>query len=558
MKLSLKHTLVSLVLMLGILGAGTTGWALHSIRLLNAEVEGLSGKRLPVSVLLGRIETSAATHRIRHYRYMSSETDVVRAESLDRIAQEAGHLKQVLAEYEALASAREKARLDRFKAAWAASEATWAEVVRMNREVGHDEAMRHFRSEGRRTYEIALAALEEDIAHNHRQAEAANAEAAAVGSNATTVTLVSLVGLIVVGLAAVLVSLLRVTRPIDRMTAVMGRLSAGDATVEVTGRERGDEIGAMARAVQVFKDNLVRARVLEAEVERARSETEAQRKSSLNEMAAGFENAVGSIVGMLSAAATELHATAQSLTGSATEGAQQSSSVAAAAEQTSANVSTVAAAAEELGASVAEIGRQVRGSVTLAADAVGEADQTSGLVNELSQGAARIGDVVGMISGIAAQTNLLALNATIEAARAGETGKGFAVVAAEVKELATQTTRATEDVARQIAAMQQVTTQAVSAIGRIAQRIREIDASTGSISTAVEQQGAATQEIVRNVAQAALGSGEVTSGITAVATASGETGAAASQVLSSSGEVARHAEQLSVEMARFLATVRAA
>lgn len=559
MKLSLKTTLVGLVLTLCLLSVGATGWALRSIGLLNEGVAELAGKQLPATAVLGGIEKSVATHRVRHYRYMSSETQEIRAGSLDMIRKEADHLRQMLGEYEALASTAEaRALLDRFKKAWATSEATWAEVVRMDRAVGHDEAMRFFRDEGRKTYDAALVALEEGLAFARRQAEAARDEAVAVGERARLVTLGNSAALLVVGLAAVLVSLLRVARPIDRMTATMSRLSAGDTAVEVSGRERGDEIGAMARAVQVFKDNLVHARELEGEVTRSRGEAEARRKAALDEMAAGFETAVGSIASMLSAAATELHVTAQSLTGSATEGAQQSASVAAAAEQTSANVSTVAAAAEELGASVTEITRQVEGSVALAGAAVGEADQTSGLVRELSQGAARIGDVVGMISGIASQTNLLALNATIEAARAGEAGKGFAVVASEVKELAGQTTRATEEVGQQIAAMQDTTRQAVDAIGRIVARIREIDAATGSIASSVEQQGAATREIVHSVSQAAQGSGEVTSGMAAVATASGETGAAATQVLSSSGEVAKHAERLSGEMKRFLATVRAA
>lgn len=559
MKISLKQTLVGLIVTLCLLSAGAAGWALYSNGLMNGKITGLTEKQQPASTLLGNIETSVATHRIRHYRYLSSENDEVRASSLGMLQKEADHLRTLLGGYEALAtSTEEKALLDRFKATWAASEGTWAEVVRLNQAAGHDEALRHFRSEGRKTYDLSLAALEESLALNRKQVEAAREDAVAIGTNARVVTLAALVGLIGVGLIAVLISLLRVARPIDRMTATMGRLASGDTSIEIDGQRRMDEIGEMARTVQVFKDNLIRSHQLEAEIDRTRSEGEAQRKAGLNEMASNFEAAVSSIAGMLSAAATELHVTAQSLTGSATEGAAQSNSVAAAAEQTSANVATVAAAAEELGASVSEIARQVEGSVALAAEAVGQADQTASLVRELSQGAARIGDVVGMISSIASQTNLLALNATIEAARAGEAGKGFAVVASEVKELASQTARATEEIARQITGMQTVTKQAVEAIAQIMGRIREIDASAGSISTAVEQQGAATQEIVRNVTQAAQGSGEVTSGITAVATASGETGAAATQVLSSSGEVARHAEQLSAEVARFLATVRAA
>jgi len=232
--------------------------------------------------------------------------------------------------------------------------------------------------------------------------------------------------------------------------------------------------------------------------------------------------------------------------------------VAAAADQAAANVTTVAAAAEELGSSVEEIGRQVQGSATLSREAVSEAAQTTTFVRDLSEAAQRIGDVVAMISTIAGQTNLLALNATIEAARAGEAGRGFAVVASEVKALATQTAKATEEISGQIALIQTSTGRAVQAIGSITGRIREIDGVATTIAAAVEQQGAATQEIVRNVTQAATGTGEVTSNIAGVAGAAEETGTAAGQVLGAASALSRQSEHLSAEIARFLATVRAA
>jgi methyl-accepting chemotaxis protein len=246
------------------------------------------------------------------------------------------------------------------------------------------------------------------------------------------------------------------------------------------------------------------------------------------------------------------------MTVTASETANQSTTVAVAAGEAAANVQTVAAAAEELGSSVQEIGRQVSGSTRLAQSAVGEADETMQLVHALQATSARIGNMVGMISGIAGQTNLLALNATIEAARAGEAGRGFAVVASEVKALAEQTARATEEIGRQIDEVQGVTAQAVTAIGGITGRIREIDSVATSIAAAVEQQGAATQEIVRNVALASTGTNEVTGNIAGVAQASEETGAAATQVLSAASELSRQSEQLGAEVGRFLATVRAA
>jgi methyl-accepting chemotaxis protein len=349
-----------------------------------------------------------------------------------------------------------------------------------------------------------------------------------------------------------------VTLPLARMARTMKQLADGDASVTVEGSHRRDEIGAMATAVQVFKDNLIRARALEADTAEARMAAEEQRKAGMRQMADAFEHAVGGIVGMVSSSATELQATAQQMTSTATETASQSTTVAAAAEVAASNVQTVAAAAEELGSSVQEIGRQVAGSAQLAQSAVGEADQTAALVQALSQNAARIGDMVGMISSIAGQTNLLALNATIEAARAGAAGRGFAVVATEVKALAEQTAKATEEIARQIGEVQGVTGQAVTAIGGITDRIREIDGMATSIAAAVEQQGAATQEIVRNVAQASTGTTEVTGNIAGVAQASEETGVAASQVLSAASELSRQSEHLGTEVANFLATVRAA
>ncbi len=363
--------------------------------------------------------------------------------------------------------------------------------------------------------------------------------------------------LVVTGLGLLLLNGF-VVRPVRRMTGLMSRLAEGDAAVEIPFRERREEVGAMANAVQVFKDNLIRTRALEEESALARAGAEAQRKAAMREMADSFERAVSGIVATVSAAATELQATAQSMEGTASQTASQSNAAAAAAEEAATNVGTVAAAAEELGASVQEIARQVTGSTTLARNAVAEAEGTAQLVQDLSVAAAKIGDVVGLISTIAGQTNLLALNATIEAARAGEAGRGFAVVASEVKELANQTARATDEISGQIGQVQAITGQAVAAIGDIAARIREIDGLAGSIAAAVEEQGAATQEIVRNVSEASAGTGAVTGNVARVAVAAEETGAAASQVLVSASELSHQSEHLDGQVRHFLHTVRAA
>ncbi|QGY01568.1 methyl-accepting chemotaxis protein [Methylobacterium mesophilicum SR1.6/6] len=362
---------------------------------------------------------------------------------------------------------------------------------------------------------------------------------------------------VMIGLLATIIGR-SVVRPVRAMTAFMTGLAAGDLSRAVPAKERPDEIGAMAAAVQVFKDNLIRTRAFEAETAQGRLAADAQRRAGMRQMADAFERSVGGIVGMVSSSATELQATAQSLTMTATETATQSTTVSAAANEAASNVNTVSAAAEELGSSVQEIGRQVAGSAELAQRAVHEADQTGALVHELSAAVSRIGDVVSLISNIAGQTNLLALNATIEAARAGASGKGFAVVASEVKALAEQTAKATSEISGQIAQIQASTGQAVTSIAGITGRIREISGVATSIAAAVEEQGAATQEIVRNISRAAQGTGEVKSNIAGVAGAAEETGASASQVLGAASELSRQSEHLTSEVARFLATVRAA
>ncbi len=345
--------------------------------------------------------------------------------------------------------------------------------------------------------------------------------------------------------------------PITRMTGSMKRLAEGDKTVAISGIGRKDEIGAMAEAVQVFKDTAIEAERLSAAQaeEQASRERRAQR---LDELTRGFETKVGNLVQSLSSAASEMEATAQAMSSTAEQTNHQSIAVAAASEQASANVQTVATATEELASSIKEIGRQVTQSSQIAAKAVGEATRTDATVQALATGAQRVGEVVNLINDIASQTNLLALNATIEAARAGDAGKGFAVVASEVKSLASQTAKATEEIAVQIAQIQDATKGAVATIQSIGTTITEINEIAAAIASAVEEQMAATQEIARNVQQAAKGTQEVSSNIAGVKQAATDTGAAASQVLGSAGELSRHSHELSREVDAFLSGVKAA
>jgi methyl-accepting chemotaxis protein len=349
-----------------------------------------------------------------------------------------------------------------------------------------------------------------------------------------------------------------IATPIRQIVALLQKLAGGDYQVDVVGADRKDEVGDIAQAAMVFKDNGLAKIRLEAEHRETAERTAAQRKADMVQLADQFERSVGAIVEQVASAATEMQATASQLSSSAQETSAQSNSVSAAAELAAANVTSVAGSAEELGASVTEIGRQTEQSSQMTRSAVTEIEAAATTVNELSQAAARIDSIAEMISTIASQTNLLALNATIEAARAGEAGRGFAVVAAEVKELATQTAKATAEISEQLAGIQNSTSNAVQAIQRVTHTVHEIDNTTSAISAAVEQQGAATREIVHAVTQASSGTTEVTSNITGVASAAEQTGAAAHQVQDASAELAQQAEQLRYQVTTFLSNVRAA
>jgi methyl-accepting chemotaxis protein len=369
-------------------------------------------------------------------------------------------------------------------------------------------------------------------------------------------------GLLVAGLAAAALIAFFTRRsivpPIRKMTAAMGTLASGDTSVEIPGAGRTDEIGDMAIAVQVFKDSMIETERLRAEQAQAEQRSAAQRKADMNVLADQFQSAVSGIVETVSSASTELEAAAGSLTETAESAQQLSGVVAAASEETSVNVQGVAAASEELASTVAEISRQVHASSMIAGEAVQQADKTNTLVGDLSQSAERIGSVVGLINSIAGQTNLLALNATIEAARAGDAGKGFAVVAQEVKALAAQTAKATNEIASQIAGMQTATKEAVGAIHEITGTINQMSEIAGTIAAAVEQQGTTTKEISHNVMEAARGTAEVASNISEVSKGAGATGSASSQVLSSAQSLSAESRHLRDEVNRFLATVRAA
>jgi methyl-accepting chemotaxis protein len=366
---------------------------------------------------------------------------------------------------------------------------------------------------------------------------------------------VGLIGILLIGTTLGVTR--SVTKPISGIVAAMRQLAKGNTATVVPGGERSDEIGAIAAAVQVFKETIIEADRLRAEQAEVEKRGNDKRRADMHRLASEFEQEVGNIVNTVSSASNELELAAATLSRTAETTQSLSSTVAASSEEASANVKSVASAAEEFSGSVAEIGRQVLESRRIAAEAVKQAETTNARMTELSQSATRIGDVVKLITSVADQTNLLALNATIEAARAGNAGKGFAVVAQEVKALAAQTSKATDEISAQIAAMQMATEGSVVAIKEIGDTINRIAEIATTIASAVEEQDAATQEISRNVSQAAVGTTQVASHITDVSCSANETGSASSKVLLSAQSLSKESNHLKQEVKRFLSTIRA-
>lgn len=350
-----------------------------------------------------------------------------------------------------------------------------------------------------------------------------------------------------------------VVNPLGGIVKAMGELADGKFDVVLPGLGRKDEIGEMAHAVETFKAKAIEKATQEAEEKEAEGNAvAAARRAEMRKLADAFEVAVGSIVQAVSSASSQLEAAAMSLTNTADSTQKLTAVVAGASEEASSNVQSVASATEELSSSVNEVGRQVQESSRIASEAVKQAEKTDARITQLSQAASRIGDVVKLITAIAAQTNLLALNATIEAARAGEAGRGFAIVAQEVKALAAQTATATDEIGTQIAGMQTATEESVTAIKEIGATIGRISEIAGMIAAAAEEQSAATSEIARNVQQAALGASEVASNIANVNRGAADTGSASIQMLASAKSLSQQSGHLKLEVDKFLGTVRAA
>ena len=399
---------------------------------------------------------------------------------------------------------------------------------------------------------------QEEINFNRRGGEEAAATIAAQYQQRRAVLVGALAFGAAISCCMAFMLILGLGLPIQSATQALQRLAGGDLSVSVADVERRDEIGALARALDVFKRNMAQARELERQAGATRAQTEADRKKMMASLAETFDRSVNAIVGGVSASATELQATAGLLSDAAAETAAQAKTVAAASETASGNVGSVASATEQLTYSVSEIREHVQRSCTVAAEAATQTEKTESLMRELSLAAERIGGIVSLITDIAGQTNMLALNATIEAARAGEAGRGFAVVAQEVKTLAEQTTKATAEISAQIAGIQNSTQNAAGFIFSIVKTTDQVRSIAETVACAVEQQGAATQEIAQNIHQASDHAKQVALNIAGVMDTAQNSSAVSQKMLASAGELSQQAQNLRVEVNRFLDSVRAA
>lgn len=555
--LSLGVTLGGGVAVLTLIAAALGGVSLARMAAMESAAADLRDNHLPNVTHLGQLGMALQDVRREEARYLMAESGVDRRTTAQRLA-EAVHAVDERRRALIVDPGEEREHFTTvFDRVWPSYKQDVAGTVAKIDAAQSYDAHNAFIEQSAMDFTALRDFLAWDMGYDQHAGAAAAEKSRAIYRSSWRV----LVGGLVIALLAsgtIARALIRhIAHPITGMTAAMRRLADRDIGVVVPYAGRGDEVGRMAAAVQVFKENMIAADELAVagEVERKAKEARAER---LDALVREFETSAAMAVGSLSSASGQMESTARSMSSTAARTDEQASAVAEAAQASRGGVQTVAAAAEELSASIGEINRQVLQAARVSENAVADARRTDGVVRALAEGARKINDVVGLITSIASQTNLLALNATIEAARAGEAGRGFAVVASEVKSLAQQTARATGEIETQIREVQNATHEAVGSISNIVTIIEEVGGIAAAIAAAVEEQGAATAEIARNVQETAVSTETVSTNIAGVSRAANDTGAAASEVLSAAGNLSMQAEQLSREVSRFLGNVRAA
>ncbi|MDO9713120.1 methyl-accepting chemotaxis protein [Paracraurococcus lichenis] len=555
--MSIRGKLIAAFGALFLVLAGMGGMAARQLSVLDRAAGDMANNWMVAIDALGQIGTSVARHRAIQAHELYTVDPAIRAEAIQRQAKAISIAEENWRIYEPIIVPGEERRLaDAIWSAWQEYRTQAQRVSALARSGEIDAARRAYESDVLPLYYRTIDATVADQAFNKRQSLiAAEIAHAAYSQSLWTIGVVTLFAAF---MAAVLAAWLNkgVVVRVVTLSAVMRRLAGRDYAFDLP-PAGADEVSEMSRAVEACRDGLREADRMAAEQAREQA-LKTERATRLAALMREFETKVHSAIEALANAVRRLQGTAGAMSGTAEDTLRQAGAVAAAAEQTSANVQTVAAAAEELSASIAEITRQVSQSSKAAGQAVAETRRTDEVVRGLAEGAQKIGEVMRLITTIAGQTNLLALNATIEAARAGEAGKGFAVVASEVKNLAAQTAKATEEIAAQVGAMQSATGDAVDAIQAIGTRIAEVSEIATAIAAAVEEQGSATSEIARSVQQAAAGTQSVSGAIGAVSRAATEASTAAGEVASASDELARQAKTLDTEVGGFLRDVRAA
>ena len=551
-----KIVIVVSILLAAVTAMGTV--TLREISAINSNLTEVQSKWLQSAITIGDMQAAILRYQTSVRDHLLADDPGTEAQIEKALQNLEQKIKDNFAAYETLKTpADERGIYDEFRKVWGSYAAAGAEVLAASRNQDFAKGRELFTNKL-----IKIGQQNDDLLNRERELNRRGAEAAVKRGNdlysfAITFIVGGLALVTLLSLATAVLLVRDVSRGIASITQPMRALSQGDLAADIPSGNNDTEIGQMALTLQLFKEALVTKKTSD-DATAAEANAKIARSVRVDGITREFESIIGELIGSLSSSSTELDAAANTLTTTADSTGKISSEAAAASQEVSSNVQSVAKTAEEITSSVQAIGHRVQEASRIAGEAVKQAESTDSKIAQLSQSASRIGDVIKLITDVAEQTNLLALNATIEAARAGVAGRGFAVVASEVKALAAQTAKATDEIAAQIAGMQNATNESVLAIREIGTTINLISEISSTISAAVEQQGAATQEIARHVQHAATRSGVVASNIADVSRGARETGSASSQVLSSARTISGESVRLRTEVERFLTTVRAA